>query len=290
MTTHNQSTSCAVAISADNAQQILIEQSQHTLVVAYFWATQHAGSVALLPIIETISSAHQAHCILATIDIAENTAIARQLGIQDLPTIMLIQQGRPIDGLSGEQTDVSIRNLLERHLPKSWDIQFTQAKIHLNEKNYSEALALLRPAYNDSRERADIGIHLAQAYFGLNRIDEAEALLQKTPLAEQDWLYQQLQSHIQLKRTSAKTPELETLEKALALDANNLTLQMQLAIQYQAENMDRKALELLLSILKKDKQFDNGKAKEIMLAMFKSLGTQDPLVTEFQRQLFAILY
>jgi putative thioredoxin len=229
-------------------------------------------------------------CTLATIDIARNAMIARQLEIQQLPTIMLFQNGRPVDGITGDANEAQIRELLGRYLPKSWDLQLNTAQQLLAQQQFSEALPLLRSAYNDSQERADIGLHLAQAFLGLNRIDEADSLLQKTRLADQDWLYQQLHSQIQLKRTAAKTPELETLEQALAHNPDDLGIQMQLAIQYQQESMHRQALELLLSILKKDKQFNNGQAKSIMLDMFKSLGTQDPLVIEFQRQLFAILY
>ena len=124
----------------------------------------------------------------------------------------------------------------------------------------------------------------------LNRLDEAEALLKTIPLAEQDALYQQLVSQLALKRTAAKTPEIDTLEKALANEPDNLDIKMQLAIQYQQEQQARKALELLIQILKTDKNYKNGEAKKTILDIFKSLGSGDPLVTEFQRQLFSLLY
>ena len=124
----------------------------------------------------------------------------------------------------------------------------------------------------------------------MHRIDEAEILLNSTPLAEQNALYHQLKAQITLQHSAENTPEVKALEQALALTPDDLALKIQLAVQFQHEHQTRKALELLIAVMRTDKQFNNGEAKKIMLDIFKSLGTSDPLVTEFQRQLFALLY
>jgi putative thioredoxin len=285
------STQAIVATIDDtNAQALLIAESQQRLVMAYFWAAANAPSQQLLPILEKIANDYAGDFLLGKVNVAEHPTIARQLGIQSLPTVMLIQNGRPIDGFAGMQSESEIRKLLDKYLPNPWDKMLVSAKNLIENGDFSEALVLLRQAYTESQQQPDIAIHLAQVYMALNRLDEAESLLKTIPLAEQDALYQQLVSQLALKRTAAKTPEIDTLEKALANEPDNLDIKMQLAIQYQQEHQTRKALELLIQILKTDKNYKNGEAKKTILDIFKSLGSGDPLVTEFQRQLFSLLY
>lgn len=279
-----------VTINEENVQQLLIAESQQRPVLAYFWAEMNKSSLQLMPTLENIANEYGGDFLLAKVNVAEQTMIARQLGVQGLPTAMLIQNGRPIDGFSGNQSESEIRTLLDKYLPKPWDKQVVVAQTLIAEQQYVEALNMLRQAYNDSAQQANIGLQLARVYNELNRLDETELLLKSTPMAAQDALYEQLLAQLHLKRSAAKTPEVETLERALTQNPNDLTLKMQLAIQYQQENQPRKALELLLQIVKTDKTHQDGAARKTMLDIFKSLGAGDPLVTEFQRQLFSLLY
>ncbi len=279
-----------VTIDETNAQALLIAESQQRPVMAYFWATMNAQSQQLMPTLEKIANEYAGDFLLGKVNVAEQPMIARQLGVQSLPTMMLIQNGRPVDGFAGVQSESEIRKLLDKYLPNPMDKVLATAQELIEKGDVTAALALLRQAYTESQQRPDIGIHLAQVYLSLNRIDEAESLLKNIRLADQDNRYHQLVSQIQLKRTAAKTPEIETLENSLANDPDNLDIKMQLAIQYQQEQQARKALEFLIGILKTDKNYNNGEAKKTILDIFKSLGAGDPLVTEFQRQLFSLLY
>ena len=291
MTSNNMNTSTtSVDINETNAQQMLIVESQQRPVIAYFWAEMNPASQQMLPVMEKIAADYQGDCLLARIDVAQQGMIAQQLGVQGLPTTMIIKDGRPIDGFAGQADEQEIRDILGKYLPQPWDKQLQQAQALIADAHYAEALPLLRQAYNDSSQRPDIGLHLARVYMEQNRLDEVESLLNATPMAAQDELYAQLKSQLHLKRTAAKTPEVDTLEKKLAANPDDLDTRLQLAIQYQQEKNAEKALELLLSIMKTNKQFRDGEAKQIMLDIFKTLGHGDPLVTEYQRQLFSLLY
>ena len=94
----------------------------------------------------------------------------------------------------------------------------------------------------------------------------------------------------QLKKQAAKTPEVTALETALEADPTNLDLIYQLAVQLNQEGYYRKALELLLQILQKNRQFSDGAARKTMTDILAALGKGDPLAVEFQRKLFTLLY
>jgi putative thioredoxin len=109
-------------------------------------------------------------------------------------------------------------------------------------------------------------------------------------MKDQDGHYEQLVAQVALKKQAAKTPELVALEAAHANDPNNLQIAYQLAIQYNAETAYRPALELLMGIMRKDRNFAEGAAKKTFMDILAALGKGDALAIEFQRKLFTLLY
>lgn len=287
---HTNTSPITVSINETNAQQLLIEESQKRLVIANFFIENSEQCTQVKQILEKLAVEYNGDFLLGNINAAEQQMLAQQLQVQALPTVMLIKDGQPVDGFAGPQTSANIRQLLDKYLPKPWDKQLLQAQELIANKAFPDAIALLRQAHQDSAQRSDIGLVLAQCYLAVNRIEEAELLLEKIPLVDQDNLYKQLLAQIHLQKTAAKTPEIEALEAANIKDPDNLAIKMQLAVQYYQEQQAKQALEHLLQILRIDKEFQNGEAKRTMLDIFKSLGNKDPLVAEYQRQLFSLLY
>lgn len=279
-----------IEINETNAQQVLIEQSQQHIVVAHFWSSQSQESVEQHQLLQQLNTEYQGVFILASVNVDEQNmmTIAQQLGVQGLPTVLVFQAGQPIDGLAGQQTEAALKELLEKYLPKPWDLQFQQASELMAANDFSAALTILESAFINSKKRADIGLALAHCFIERGRLDEAETILSSILMSDQDLYFQQLQSELELKREAADSPEIKALEQQLIKDPNDLSIKMHLAVQYHEQHQDRKACELLISILRIDKNYDN--CRKTLLDIFKSLGNKDPLVIEFQRQLFSLLY
>lgn len=279
-----------IDITLENAQQWLIEESFNRLVVADFWASWCAPCKQLMPVLEKLAQEYNGQLLLAKINADEQPMIAEQLSVRSLPTVMLFKDGQPIDGFAGAQPESAIRKLLENHLPKPWDDMLQQALQLIEQDQLSDATALLRTAWKDSGQQSHIGLQLAHCCLLQNRLDEAESLLQQIPMADQDALYQQLTAQLHLQRSAGKTPELEALLTQLQSDPDNLALKLQAAVKCWQENHPADALEYLIQILKKDRHFNDGEARKTMLDIFSSLGNKDPLVVNYQRQLFSLLY
>jgi putative thioredoxin len=152
------------------------------------------------------------------------------------------------------------------------------------------ALPLLRQAYEDSKQEAAIAFLLAQCHLELNRVDNAEAILATVKPDAQDVVYAQLLAQIEIKKQSAKSPELVALEAAHAQQPEDAQVAYQLALQYRTEDAYRPALELLLAILRKDRNYAEGVAKKTYMDILSALGKGDALAIEFQRKLFTLLY
>ncbi|MET0356892.1 MAG: thioredoxin [Cellvibrio sp.] len=279
-----------VEINLENAKQYLIEESFVRPVLIDFWAEWCGPCKNLMPLLEKLANEYAGAFLLAKVNADEMNMISSQFGVRSLPTVMLMKDGQPIDGFAGALPEVQVREFLEKHLPKSWEKFVNEAQAFIMAGDFNSALPLLRQAYDDSKHDAAIACLLAQCHLELNRIDNAEAILATVKMVDQNAHYEQLLAQIELKRQAAKTPELVALEAAHAKEPDNLDCAYQLAIQYNAETTYRSALELLLGILRKDRNFAEGAAKKTYMDIVAALGKGDSLAIEFQRKLFTLLY
>lgn len=279
-----------VDVSLENAQKILIEESHQRPVVVDFWSPRSEPCKALMPILEGLAAQYAGQFLLAKVNAEELPQISGQFGVSSLPTVMVIQNGQPVDGFQGAQPEAQVRELLEKYLPKPWDLLLAKATPMMEEDQWPEALELVREAYELSSQEPGIGKILAKVQLELNRCDDAELVLSKIKMVEQDIAYEQLVALLELKRNAAKSPEIEALEQQLVKEPESIDLQLQLAVQYSQNNYPQNALELLLKMLRKDINCKEGEVKKTAFDIIATLGKSDPLAIKFQRQVFSLLY
>ena len=279
-----------VDITLDNAQQFLIDESFNRPVVIDFWADWCGPCKNLMPVLEKLANEYAGAFLLAKVNADDQQMISSQFGVRSLPTVMIMQNGQPIDGFTGALPEVQVREVLAKHVPKPWEMPLSQAQTLMDAGNFTDALPLLRQAYDASQQLTSIALLMAQCYLELNRIDNAEAILSSVKMAEQDAHYEQLMAQVALRKQVVKSPELTALEEAYAKAPQDLSLRYQLALQYYQEAQNRAALEHLVEVIRSDRNFAEGDARKTFTVILAALGKADPLAIEFQRKLFTLLY
>ena len=186
-----------VNINESNLQQVL-EQSMTTPVLFYFWSERSQHCLQLTPILESLAAQYNGQFILAKLDCDAEQMIAAQFGLRAIPTVYLFQNGQPVDGFQGPQPEEAIRALLDKVLPREEELKAQQAMQLMQEGNYTDALPLLKDAWQLSNQNGEIGLLLAETLIALNRSEDAEAVLKTIPLQDQDTRYHGLVAQIEL--------------------------------------------------------------------------------------------
>lgn len=279
-----------VDITLDNAQQMLIDESHQRPVLIDFWADWCSPCKMLMPILETLVREYAGQVLLAKVDCDRLQPIAQQFGVRSLPTVILMKDGQPVDGFVGAQPESQVRAMLEAHLPKPWDATLAQAREILAAGDAAGALPLARSAYEESGQRSDIAVFYGHLLVTLNRLEEAQLVVDSIPMVDQDSEYDRLVSELQLKHQAADTPEIQSLVQAREREPDNMDIGYQLAVQYSQSGRVREALEILMDILQRDREFRDGEARRTLLDIIRALGKGDPLAAEYQRKLFALMY
>ncbi len=277
-----------VEITLENFQQVILEDSKEKLILVTFWADQIPESIELKDKLAGAVQGFDDHIVLATVDCQTQQQIAMQFGIQGLPTAVIVKDGQPIDGLSGPQTDESIQEFLEKYLPKPQDNLLKQAKQALAEGDANSAYTQALQAYQLDSDRADIQLVLADASLEIGKIEEAKKLLEAIKLVDQDSYYQALVAKLELAEEAADSPEIKTLEQALAKTPDDVEIIHKLAAQYSQVNRYQDALALLFKRVQKQPSDDE--SKRLLLDVMKALPDGDPLASQYRRKLYTLMY
>lgn len=278
----------AIEITLENFQQVILDESKQKLILVSFWAAQVPESLELKDKLAVSVDGYNDTMILATVDCETQQQIAQQFGIQGLPTAIIVKDGQPIDGVSGPQTDETIAQFLEKHLPKPQDNLLKQAKEALSENNANEGYTLATQAHQLDDARADIQLTLASACLMVGKIDEAKNLLDDIKMVDQDSDYHALIAKLELAQEAADSPEIKILEQQLSEDPTNAVLIQKLAAQYSQVNRQEDALALLFRQVQTNAS--DTESKHLLLDVLKSLPDGDVLATKYRRKLYTLMY
>ena len=102
-----------VTLTTDNFN----EQIATGVVMVDFWATWCMPCKAMAPVIDEIASQTTGKVKVGKVDIDENQTLARQFGIQAIPTLIIFKDGKQVETLVGMQSKESIVRALSKYAP-----------------------------------------------------------------------------------------------------------------------------------------------------------------------------
>lgn len=104
-------------ITERNFEQEILNSELPVLVE--FGAEWCGPCKTVLPELEALSSELSGKAKVVQIDIDKAPVLARQMGVQSVPTFVVFHQGRPIDGRQGALRKAQLREMLEPLLPRA---------------------------------------------------------------------------------------------------------------------------------------------------------------------------
>lgn len=278
-------------VGAEDFYTKVLEESQQRPVLVDFWADWCAPCRMLAPLLDSIADSYQGKLLVAKVNTEEQQALAAQFGVRSLPTVKLFRDGQPVDEFMGALPEVEIRAFLEKHLPRESDTVLAQADALMGQGDFEQAAALVDKARAEDPQNprailAQSRIQAARGEFGV-----AEQTLDQLPLDEQDNPETlALRAQLGFARTLENAPDIDSLQQRLAQNENDSEARYQLAVRQVVTQDFENALENLLTLLRRDRQYADDAARKTMLRVFDLLGGSGELVSRYRAKMTSALF
>lgn len=265
-------------------QQDVLIRSREVPVLVDFWAEWCGPCKALSPLLERLTLAGEGAFDLVKVDVDANQELSQQFGVQSIPTVVAIKDGKEVDRFMGALPDQQVVEFIQGILPSELDLMVDQARTALVNGDTAGAEHIFRQVLEEQSDHQDAGTSLAALLIDQGSIDEAMIVLGKlVPDAE----VERLQAAARLRESSGG--DIAALEAAASEDGAGDDAHLALAMALASHNEFEPALDRLLTVVQ---QKGDGKdeARQAMVDIFGVLGNEHPLTSTYRRQLAAALY
>ena len=284
-------------VNEDTFMDDVIEASKTSPIVVDFWAPWCGPCKTLGPALEAEVKATNGKIKMVKVDIDQNQNLASQMRIQSIPAVFAFVDGQPIDGFMGAKAPSELKSFIEKLLENVKDDggdlseAIAVADEMLEAGEYDDAAETFEAILGEDPERSPAFVGLFKAKMGAKKIDEAQKMLEDIPTAlvnKPEILA--LQAQIDLTNQTQGLGEINDLREALKNDLDNHQIRFDLALALFTAGETNDAIQELLTIFRKDQEWNDDAARQQLFKFFDILGGDDPVTLSGRRQLASMLF
>jgi putative thioredoxin len=277
----------------------VVEKSMTTPVIVDFWAPWCGPCKTLGPQLEKEVTAAKGAVVMAKVDVDRNQQIAGQLQIQSIPTVYAFWQGKPVDGFQGAVSQAEVAEFVKRAVALGGGVEednglaeaVTAAEEMLEAGEANDAAQTFAAVLGEEPENAAAYGGLIRAHLALGEVDQAEALVTGAPEALAGTAEMEAaRAQIALARQAANAGPVADLTAAVEADETDHQARFDLAAALQAEGETEAAVDHLLELFRRDREWNEGAARTQLFTIFDALKPTDPIVLKGRRRLSSMIF
>ncbi len=284
--------------TAANFTADVIEVSRTTPVIVDLWAPWCGPCRQLGPLLEKVVREAKGKLRLVKVNIDENPQIAQQFRVQSIPAVFGVADGRVIDGFVGALPESQVRDFAKRLMGDGADEgaaqiaeAVEQAKLLLEEGDVGTASALFGQILQLEPGNPAAVAGLARCHIKAGDLARAKGMLAGVAAEKaNDAEIAAARSALELAEQAKESGPLDELKAKAASSPGDHQARFDLAGALYAAGQQEAAIDELLEIVRRDREWNDQAARKQLLKLFEALGPTHPLTAGGRRRLSSLLF
>ncbi|MAP14666.1 thioredoxin [uncultured Sulfitobacter sp.] len=277
----------------------VVDASQTVPVIVDFWAPWCGPCKTLGPMLEDAVRAAKGAVKMVKVNVDEAQNIAGQLQIQSIPTVYAFFKGQPVDGFQGALPQSEIKAFVDRVVKAGGGEApgdtladaVAAAEEMLAEGAATDAAQTFAAILEEDPMNASAYGGMVRSYIAMGELEQAEALLNGAPIEiSKAPELEAAHAQLQLAHQAADAGPVAELTEKVEANPDDHQARFDLAQALYAQNDAEAAVDHLLELFRRDREWNDSAAKTQLFTIFEALKPNDPVVLNGRRKLSSMIF
>ncbi|MEO0621029.1 MAG: co-chaperone YbbN [Pseudomonadota bacterium] len=273
----------------------VIEASRETPVVVDFWAPWCGPCKQLGSQLEEAVKATRGAVKMVKVNVDENQMVAGQLQVQSIPAVYAFFQGQPVDGFMGAVPASEVKAFVDRLAAMGGggglDQALDAADQMLEAGQLTDAEQTYAAVLGEEKENVRALAGIVKTALAAGDTARARTALDAIPESlAADSAIAAVRAAVELAEQSEGAGEVAELRARLDATPDDHQARYDLAIALIAANDHAGAIDELLELFRRDREWNDGAAKEQLMKLFDTLGPKDAAAKSGRRRLSSMIF